>query len=484
MNSGGYRYAASDQAFYIPAIVRHLEPADFPRDAPLIDGQARIILVDDGLAAIVKATGISIQALFAALYGVTLALLLVALIRVGRRLYRSEWALVALTAALTLRHSIAKTGANTLEGYFHPRMLVFALGLLGVSAFLERRDWLWIALVGVGILIHPTTAVWFGVWLGTAAWFGRPQWRAALAAAAGAAALAAALLLWRGPFAGHLSPMDAEWLSAISDKDYLFPFEWPFTAWLLNLATVPVILWCWRARRRANLTIAGETPLVLGAVGLLVLWVCWLPFDAARIAIAVELQLSRVFWLLDVLATVYVVWWIVEGAGSAGGAGGARGAERAQGARGAVVSVVLIVLSLARGSYSMFVQFPDRPIVDVDIKAGDWHDAMAWARTTDPGSGWLADPIHAALYGSSIRAAAYRDVLLERLKDRAIAMYDRPAALRVADRERALEALRWDTPDGARALARRYGLDYLIIDRELDLPLAHRSGALFIYRLR
>ena len=75
-------------------------------------------------------------------------------------------------------------------------------------------------------------------------------------------------------------------------------------------------------------------------------------------------------------------------------------------------------------------------------------------------------------------------MLLERLKDRAIAMYDRSAALRVADRERALEALRWDTPDGARALARRYGLDYLIVDRELDLPLAHRSGTLFIYRLR
>ena len=26
MNAAGYRYAASDQAFYIPAVVRHLEP--------------------------------------------------------------------------------------------------------------------------------------------------------------------------------------------------------------------------------------------------------------------------------------------------------------------------------------------------------------------------------------------------------------------------------------------------------------------------
>jgi hypothetical protein len=134
--------------------------------------------------------------------------------------------------------------------------------------------------------------------------------------------------------------------------------------------------------------------------------------------------------------------------------------------------------------YSCFLQFPDRPIFAVDIQHGDWRDAMAWAQTTAPGTGWLADPVHAAKYGSSLRAAGHRDVLLEQLKDRAIAMYDRDIAMRVADRERALAALAWDTPDGARALARRFALDYLVIDRELDLPLAHRAGSLFIYRIR
>ena len=55
---------------------------------------------------------------------------------------------------------------------------------------------------------------------------------------------------------------------------------------------------------------------------------------------------------------------------------------------------------------------------------------------------------------------------------------------RLEERERALSVLAWDTPDGARALARRFGLDYLVIDRELELPLVHRSGSLYIYRLR
>jgi hypothetical protein len=204
-------------------------------------------------------------------------------------------------------------------------------------------------------------------------------------------------------------------------------------------------------------------------MALVVLFFCWLPFDAARVAIAVELQLSRVFWLLDVFATIYLVWWLTESSARS---------------RTAIVAAVIAVLSLSRAVYTMFVQFPDRAIVAVDLKPGDWRDAMDWARTTEPSSGWLADPIHAAKYGSSIRAAAWRDVLLERLKDRALAMYDRDAAVHVADRERALAALQWDTPDGARALARRYGLDYLIVDRPLDLPLAHRAGTFYIYRIR
>src|SRR5262249_39401344 len=119
LNAAGYRYGASDQALYIPSIVRHLEPAAFPRDAPLIDPQARLMLIDDLVAGAVRATGLSLEHLFAVLYVFTLILLLTAGVRMASRLYRTRWAVAALGAALTLRHAVAKTGANTLEGYFH-----------------------------------------------------------------------------------------------------------------------------------------------------------------------------------------------------------------------------------------------------------------------------------------------------------------------------------------------------------------------------
>ena len=476
MNSAGYRYGASDQALYVPAAVRHLEPAAYPRDAGLIDAQARLQFADEAIAGIVRFTGISLQHLFAALYVGTLLLLLGAAARIASRLYKTGWAIVALGAALTLRHAIAKTGANTLEGYFHPRQLAFALGLLAAAYVLDRRERVALLLLAAAAALHPTTAAWYGVWLAVAVWLGRPEWRRALGIAAGAMAVVAVLALAIGPGTSRLARMDEAWLAVIADRDYLFPTAWPVDAWITNLIAIPIIAVCWRARVRAGLTVAGESPLVLGALALAVLFFCWLPFNVAHVALAVQLQLSRVFWMLDVFATFYLVWAMAEW--------GAKGATGASGARGAVVAAVVIALSLARGLYICYVQFPDRKIFAVDVQHADWRGAMAFARTTDPRSGWLADPGHAATYGSSLRAVGWRDVLVERLKDRAIAMYDRDAAMRVADRERALSVLHWDTEEGARALARRYGLDYLVIDRELNLPLAHQSGSLYIYRIR
>jgi len=472
LNSAGYRYGASDQAFYIPAVVRQLDPALFPQDRALIDAQGRLILIDEILAGAVRLTGLSIPNLFFTLYITSLLLLAAGAARIGARLYRAPWAVVALGAALTLRHAIAKTGANTLEGYFHPRQLAFAVGVLAVAAFLERRERVSAALLVGAALVHPTTAVWFVAWLGVATWFARPEWRKGLAVCAGALVAAVAAALWRGPLAGHLARMDVAWLAVIGDRDYLFPLAWPVDVWVTNLVAVPIILLGWRARTRAQLTVAGETPIVIGAMALAAIFFAWLPFSAAHVAIAVQMQVTRVFWMIDFLGTVYLVWAIAEGAGSVSRK------------RAALAAAIVLTLSAARGVYSCFIQFPDRPVVAIDLQHADWREAMAWARTTDPGSAWLADPHHAALYGSTVRAAGYRDVLLDQLKDPAIAMYDRAIAMRLADRERALADLAWDTPDGARALARRYGLDYLVIDRELELPLAHRSGSLFVYRLR
>ena len=56
---------------------------------------------------------------------------------------------------------IAKTAANTLEGYFHPRQLAFAIGLVGLGEVLRGRPWLALAAAAGAGAGQPTTGLWF-----------------------------------------------------------------------------------------------------------------------------------------------------------------------------------------------------------------------------------------------------------------------------------------------------------------------------------
>ena len=91
--------------------------------------------------------------------------------------------------------------------------------------------------------------------------------------------------------------------------------------------------------------------------------------------------------------------------------------------------------------------------------------------------------MHAVRYGTSVRVAGERDVLVEGVKDAAVGMYARETAIRTRERLAETADFARLTPERARALAGRYGLDYLVTEQPLDLPIAFQSGALTIYRL-
>ena len=194
-----------------------------------------------------------------------------------------------------------------------------------------------------------------------------------------------------------------------------------------------------RAGARAALTVAGETPIVVGALALV--------RDLLRLA-ALQRRPRRARRADAGHARVLDDRFPRRRSTSCGRS---RKAPRPPPARRRPRSrrADSDASSTARGVYGCFIQFPDRRDLRVDIQHDDWRDAMAWARTTDPGSGWLADPHHAARYGSTVRAAGHRDVLIEVLKDPAIAMYDRPSRCgwRTA-------CARWTRSPGTRPTAR------------------------------
>ena len=474
-NSAGYRYGVSDQAYYVPAILAKLTPGLFPRDVAMLEAQGRFSVFDDVLALVVRATGLSLPALFAIGYACTVVLFAGATLLIGRAVYHSAWSGAALLAALALRHQVLGTGVNSFEGYFHPRVLAFAVGMLAVAALLRGRRGSAAAAAVASIVIHPTTGAWFALWVAVSllvnAGGRRLFWTASVVLALGVVATAAG----GSALGGSFIVMDDAWLDAIRSKRYLFPTSWAAGTWAVNalgtLAVVGVYGW----RRRTGRVMPGERGVVWGCLALVAVFLASLPFIAAHLAIAVQLQTSRVFWHVELLATVYLVWALVDVPLE-------RGAPWALAGRTLVI--VLAAAGIARGCYILRVQF-DRPLARVGLVQDDWEQMAAWARTaTRPSASFLVDPQHVGRYGVSFRIAAARDVYLEAVKDSAMATYSRVTALDVVERQKAVPAFDALDADAARRLASRYGLDVMITERTMALPELRRVGRFHAYDLR
>ncbi len=470
LNCGGYRYGVGDHAFYVPAVVQHLNPSLFPRDRHMLHAQDRFMLYDDAAAALSKATGISVPALFFAGYISGMALLFGGIVAVGRAMYTSWWTVALLAALLTLRHRITQTGANTLEAYFHPRMIAFALGAWAIAAYLRGKGVAAVALVATAFALHPTTALWFGIWIAGALLVSERRWRVPLV---GAGALGAAVTVWAvsaGPLRGHLDRMDPLWASALTGKDYIFPSDWTASFWIVNLAYLPVAAAIYSVRRKRGLTTSREAGLLAGATALLCVFLISWPLMTAGIALALQLQTSRTFWMLDLLAAIYIAWVLAE-------------AVRTSAMRKAIVTA-FVAIAVARGVFVWRVEHAGDPLVRIGLAQDNWTDAMKWVSKTPVDTHVLADPGHAWKYGTSVRVAGERDVYLEEVKDLALALYSRNVAAEAIQRIHDSQNFDSLTIEQLRLLAARYDLDYLVLDRPVDLPLAYRNAQFGVYSLR
>ena len=472
LNSGGYRYGGSDQAFYVPAILRQIDPQLFPRDRVLLGAQDELMVIDEVIGAVSNATGLGLPLLLFGAYVATLAALALAGYGFGRQLLGTRAGAAALVLAMSIRHRVPKTGVNTLEYVFHPRLLAFAVGLVSLTALLRGRTWVALALAAAAGLLHPTTGLWFLVAAGAGSFAAERGARPVLLGLGAAASAAVLALAARGGLGGRLVVMDAEWLAILASKDYLFPTDWTLDTWLMHLLYVAVIGGTFWMRRRLAVARHNEAALVAGLAALVALVLLTLPFVHARVALAVQLQVTRAMWVLDVVAVAYVVWWLVEAS---------RGGGPIEARRWAVALVA--VLALARGAFVMFVERAGYPVLQVTLPENEWQHAMAWLASQPRGAHVLTHPGHAWRFGSSVRVAAARDVYLEETKDAALAMYSREIAMRVLHRTTDLGDFDRLTAAHALALAKRYDLDFLVSETTLDLPLAYSNSRFRIYRL-
>jgi hypothetical protein len=470
-NSGGYRYGVSDQAFYATAVVKELHPNLYPRDTPLLEVESNLMWADEIVGGMARLLDLDQPTAYLALYVATLGLLFAAAIAFGRSAGMTWWAVAALLLLLTFRHRIAKTGANSLEGYMHPRMLAFALGVAALAAVLKGRHLWALAWIALAACWHPTTALWFGTAVVVALIQARPEWRRWTIPALGLGALASTWIVFAGPLAGRLVIMDASWLAVLAEKDYLFPHEWPLYAWLINLAYPVIVLAVYRRRRQMGATAVGEPGLVAGLMVLATLFLLALPLTILRLALAVQLQVTRVFWVLDFAVAASLAWWLLDDL-----------LANRRVARLVTVGI-LAAASLGRGAYLLS---QDRQLFATHLPGTAWVDAMTWLRSKPPAWHLLAHPGHAWMYGVSARLAAEKDTLVEAGKDTALAIYDRDIAMSVGERLDALRDFDQLSTQQAQALAERYDLDVVVIQAEqpLDLPILYRNDQFVIYDLQ
>ena len=483
-NGAGYRYGVSDGAAYVPAVMLAENSAAFPRDAPLIRTQGQFFVVDEMLAAIGPMTGASIESRFFAAYIVAIAAVWVGVLLIGSSLYGRDrgptgsaphltgwWLTVALAAVVTLRHHIPRTSTNSLEPYFHPRLLAFGFGIIAVAAFLRHRNAIAVTLVGLAATCHGTTAFWFAVVIGTALMVVDRRWRLP-GMVGGAAALA--ILMWAtaaGPLRMAASRMDSIWIEALGGRNFIFANEWPLWAWIANLGLLGALWLAHSVRIRRGTGTDRDAGLVWGATALVALFLVTLPLVTAHVALAVQFQFSRVFWVVDFLAALYVI---------------AAAGESLRRTQMVTLAVVLLTVSAARASYIMWSEHAERRLFAVSLVSSPspWMDAMHWIAAQPLNVHVAAAPDHAFRYGVSVRVAACRDVLLEDDKDSAVAMYSRPIAQRIVERRKALADFSSLTAASALELGTRFGVDYLVTEAALPLREAYRNSQFRIYALK
>src|SRR5947209_10691524 len=174
----GYHYGIEDEAIYLPAIKKILDPSLYPRDSEFFMGQARGTALPWMIAGLTRVSHaplpwVVITAQFASIYAFLGGCWIVASRCFPIR--RQRWAGVALvTALLTL--PVAGTSIYLADQHLHPRTLACALVLMAIAFALERRAVACGLACAGAALVHPLMAM-YGTSFVVVLWAPLERWR-------------------------------------------------------------------------------------------------------------------------------------------------------------------------------------------------------------------------------------------------------------------------------------------------------------------
>lgn len=466
----GYHPGVEDDAVYLSAIQRRLNPSLYPHDDRFFTLQMQASVFDRVMAAWIRVTHIPVA--WSELLGQCSVafLLLWGCLRIARRCFPTpagQWAGVALVGAL-FSMPVAGTALYIFDQYLHPRAIATALILAAIVAVLERRVVLGSVLLLAAAVTHPIMAA-FGV--SCCAMLAFADWKplqVALSARGGMlVAGAAPLWIFEGP-----SPA---WRQAMDTRDYYFIGRWTWYEWLGAIAPIFILWamarWAGRAQRPAMARLAG----------------CGAVFAVLQLIVACGLLLTPALVRLTpmqpmrYLHLVYILMALLGG-----GLIGEKVLHTHAWRWAALFIPVAVGMFAAQRALFHSTAHIELPGV---VSRNSWLRAFAWVRSNTPRGAYFAlDPYYMELPGEdyhSFRALAERSELADAVKDAAVAT--QVPELAPAWQQQVNAAAGWQhfRLDDFLRLQRDFGVDWIVVQGTgvNGLVCPYRNEAVAVCRL-
>jgi hypothetical protein len=456
----GYHLGIEDQAIYLPAILKHLNPALFPHDGILFEAQTKPTLIDEIIAGVVRATHLPLDWALLLFHLLAIFLLLLGAWRVAHKCFSAPgatWAGLSLLTGLFLL-PIAGTSQYIVDQYMHPRALASAIILLPLADFVpgehrmgRTRLMVWCSFCFViAFVIHLQMAV-YG--LGLLIFLAIPweRWIRLM----GPALLALAPI----PIIDQLFKSGSPaWQEAARTRTqhYLVRWEWYE---LLGIIAPMIIFWWW-----AKLADKHQQPVVAWFSRRLALYGTLVLVIGGALILPPAFERLTPFQPMRMFTFVYLYLLILGG-----------GLLGQFVLKKSVWRWVFLFLPMATGMYlADRGLFPASPHIELPgtVPQNPWVGAFLWIRQNTPTDAYFALNPHYIVDRDEdhrgFRAWAWRSQMADREKDGGVVSLVPEIAPRWHREVHALDG--WDSLRDAdfERLHHDFGVDWVILERNLE----------------
>jgi len=435
----GYHVGIEDQAIYLPAIKKNLNPSLFPADAEFFLSQTGPAIFDELIAFSVRVSRLPLEIVLFAWHLLSVFLFLLACWQLSQRIFpktAERWTAVGLVAAL-LTLPVAGTLLFILAECLHPRNLATPAILFALVSILDRKPiaYAWLA---VAAALHPQMA-FFGL-------------------------LHLLFQLWRVPrielgallALPVMAPMaGAAWREVMLTRRHHFPLLWTWYELLGAFAPLLLLLWFARIGRRNGMAVlehVGGRMALSGTLGV-----------AAAFAVTTVPGLEGLVRTQPMrsLHLVYIVLFLLMG-----------GLLNKIVVKSRPLGWILLFMPLgAAMCYAQLQTYPESGLIEWPGASpkNQWVQAFEWARQNTPANAVFAlDPMYMKRPGADahgFRAFAERSMMADYVKDRGVAALFpalAPRWRREIDSRRNWAEFRLED---FQRLRRQYGVTWVIVER-------------------